>query len=158
MIDEESVEEWVARHCPLLQLDVTTSKREPCVLDEVLLSSFIEDLAKQDALIVAMSQGTGVSKARRWIWLHTESMSEVSLLALIVRIAWLFHPHVFSRTYREQFVQAAFRWLQRSFRETERSYCRQQCHQGLPLSAFEEEAQVPADDDVLDAFSSDDDS
>ena len=101
MIGEESVEEWVEEQISQLQLQERTLANTQCVLCKVLLSSLIEDMAMQDELCRRWSEHTQCSMARHWIWINTEGMSDKSFFAHIVRVAWLFHPQVFSRTHRE---------------------------------------------------------
>ena len=156
MIDAESVDEWVERQIPLFQPTHVTSADEPCVPCKVLLTSLIEDVAKQDEWSIRMPHIAPALRARRWIWMNTDGMCERVFFTHLVRLAWLFHPYVFSHAYRQDFARGAHHVMQRLVREAEIDNFRERVLRGPPPGAFEPEATVPADDDVLEVISSDD--
>ena len=157
MIDEESVDQWVEGQIPQLQLEVVTSINTYYLLHMGVISSLIEELAMQDMLVVELSEQSQVSMARRWIWMNTEAMSEMTFFTHIVDIALLFHPYVFSYTCCERFVRDSANALERAVSIAESRQLRQLQLRGPLPSSSESEARIPDDDDVLECMSSDDD-
>lgn len=155
MLDEESIEEWVERQTAQVQVQELTTANTPCILCKVHLCSLMEELATQDPTIRLWKEATPGSKARHWVWLNTEHQSEKSLFAQIVRVAWTYHPHVFSQTYRAQYVRKIFGFLMQVNQEAQQINIRQLQMRGPLYGADEPEATVPADDDVLEEISSD---
>ena len=157
MIDEESVDQWVEGQIPQLQLEVVTSINTYYLLHMGVISSLIEELAMQDMLVVELSEQWQVSMARRWIWITTEAMSELTFFTHIVDIAVLFHPYVFSYTYCERLVRDSANALDRAVSIAESRQLRQHLLRGPLPSSSEPDARTPDDDDVLECMSSDDD-
>ena len=172
-IDEETVEQWVDAQIGSTHRAVNPRTNHICVLHADFLSMLVKEMAMQNGIMkllfdlsnheVSNSYGDAPqlaaksqsSMARQWVWQNTEIMNEKAFFQRIVAIAWLFHPYVFSREYKNKFLNEAEHKLSQEALAAESTQFLQTAAQ-RPPSAAVQEATLPADDDVLSEISAGD--